>query len=128
MQLQTHKATVGRAWLSCHHAVVVVPGLQAVCSSHHNTMRHNSGTPFSLFMLCLARCAVLVFAAGKAFLPGSPAFATLVIWICSVAAAQIAHWVGDACSRCCVHASSRQAVSQQQRSLPSALHRTHQDP
>lgn len=42
---------------------------------------------------CCYLPAVLVFCMGNAFLPGSPAFATLVIWICSVVGAQIAHFV-----------------------------------
>lgn len=54
-----------------------------------------SSVSLSVEMILLSAVVygVLVFAAGKAFLPGSPAFATLVIWICSVTAAQIAHWL-----------------------------------
>ncbi|WIA18744.1 hypothetical protein OEZ85_003434 [Tetradesmus obliquus] len=54
-----------------------------------------SGISVSLEMLLLAAVVygVLVFAIGKAFLPGSPAFATLVIWICSVVGAEIVHWL-----------------------------------
>jgi hypothetical protein len=48
--------------------------------------------------LIAVAAAVLVFAIGKAFLPGAPAFATLVIWICSIVGAEIAHWVSESSS------------------------------
>jgi hypothetical protein len=57
-------------------------------------------TEFSTLLMVLPG-AVLVFAAGKAFLPGSPAFAMLLIWICSVVAAEIAHWVRQLARPCC---------------------------
>lgn len=48
-----------------------------------------------LLVLLLLMGAVLIFAMGNVFLPGGPAFATLVIWICSVVGAQIAHLVSN---------------------------------
>eukprot|EP00878_Enallax_costatus_P024159 GHUV01025756.1.p1 GENE.GHUV01025756.1~~GHUV01025756.1.p1 ORF type:complete len:597 (+),score=94.95 GHUV01025756.1:384-2174(+) len=54
-----------------------------------------SGVSVSPEMLLLSAVVygVLVFCIGDAFLPGSPAFATLVIWICSVVGAEIAHFL-----------------------------------
>lgn len=73
-----------------------------------------------------AALAVLVFAIGKAFLPGSPAFATLVIWICSVVGAEIAHWVSSSSSAvhpadAAVHIAAVQPVQQYSQPLLQQL-------
>jgi len=69
-----------------------------------------------LGIICSA-LAVLVFCMGKVFLPGGPAFATLVIWICSVVAAQTAHlvgvkqWPAPALPELCLTAKAAKAAS-----------------
>lgn len=48
------------------------------------------------FLLLVALCYGALFFAmpsGGAWLPGSPYFATLVIWACGLAMAEVAHWL-----------------------------------
>lgn len=49
----------------------------------------------SFLALVLLIYGVLYFSMppGKAWLPGSPYFATLVIWICGLVGAEVAHWL-----------------------------------
>jgi len=44
-----------------------------------------------MFFACVS--TALVFAIGSAFLPGNPAFCTLLIWICALTMAEIVHYV-----------------------------------
>lgn len=100
-----------------HTTAVPVLGCTATpvgwsCAPEVQCMQHAVGKPVQIadehntcsrrcwFLSCqhakggvLAGAAALVFCMGKTFLPGSPAFATLVIWICSVVGAEIAHYV-----------------------------------
>jgi hypothetical protein len=65
----------------------------------------------AIVALASGAAAVLVFAIGKAFLPGAPAFATLVIWICAIVGAEIAHWVSDSSSSGCVSMTVNSSIS-----------------
>jgi hypothetical protein len=105
----TH-APAGSVWLSMQHALCST-WMQAMQQPAQLLVSKQQQHPHNMNHFCPGGCAVLVFAAGKAFLPGSPAFATLVIWICSVTAAQIAHWVSDACSACKLRPPSHQKSS-----------------
>lgn len=54
---------------------------------------------------CAPACTVLVFSIGKVFLPGGGAFEALLIWICSLVGAHIAHFVSGGMTRARVGAS-----------------------